>query len=44
VRDPIDEGRGPVKRLEWRKRFVNEVRDPMEEGREPVKELELRVR
>jgi hypothetical protein len=36
----MEEGRGPVKELYWRARFVNEVRDPMEEGREPVKELE----
>jgi hypothetical protein len=39
VRDPMDEGTGPVKELEERTRFDNEVRDPMDEGREPVKEL-----
>jgi hypothetical protein len=42
VRDPMEEGRVPLKELELRERYVNEVRDPMEEGRGPLKELELR--
>jgi hypothetical protein len=40
----MEEGREPLKELEWRARLINEVRHPMEAGRGPLKELELRVR
>jgi hypothetical protein len=40
----MEEGRGPLKELEERARYVNEVRDPMDEGRGPLKELDQRER
>jgi hypothetical protein len=42
VNNPMDEGREPLKELEFRERSFNAVRDPMDEGRGPVKELKLR--
>jgi hypothetical protein len=42
VKLPNEFGTVPVKELEPRWRYVNEVRDPMEERRGPVKELTAR--
>jgi hypothetical protein len=36
----MEEGKGPVKKLDSTERKLNAVRDPIDEGRGPVKELE----